>query len=288
MRLKRKKCTNLELVQCTNRSSFYRRTCTRVSWPTLLGSSKIIISTIRIKRMQFPLGTLLLRHWTIVLLMPHPWVVLAAACTFSPGICSFPVPRIENPHLFHRRGRLHFTINHAPKQRPITFWRCQFAFAFNSQPLIRANSLHFLSLFQKIALPWTPATEAGLHQETDTNNNSVVVGVGGESNTNNNNSSSSSTPAALGGTQHIPDSDGSRPTSSGGNTMPVGSVQGQNPTQGLVHWMSAVMAEHMTSSNTHHDPTVGMHYMWNGGVDVSEMFFVVHSLPLMAPNSDSI
>lgn len=55
--------------------------------------------------------------------------------------------------------------------------------------------------------------------------------------------------------------------------MPVGSVQGQNPTQGLVHWMSAVMAEHMTSSNTHHDPTVGMHYMWNGGVDVSEPFF---------------
>lgn len=52
--------------------------------------------------------------------------------------------------------------------------------------------------------------------------------------------------------------------------MPVGSVQGQNPTQGLVHWMSAVMAEHMTSStNTHHD-TMGMHYMWNGGVDVSE------------------
>jgi hypothetical protein len=49
------------------------------------------------------------------------------------------------------------------------------------------------------------------------------------------------------------------------DTMPVpGGVQGQNPTQGLVHWMSAVMAEHMTS-NTHHDPTaaVGMHYMWN-------------------------
>lgn len=51
-------------------------------------------------------------------------------------------------------------------------------------------------------------------------------------------------------------------------TMPVGGVQSQNPTQGLVHWMSAVMAEHMTS-NSHHDPTVGMHYMWNGGVDVS-------------------
>lgn len=50
--------------------------------------------------------------------------------------------------------------------------------------------------------------------------------------------------------------------------MPVGGVQSQNPTQGLVHWMSAVMAEHMTS-NSHHDPTVGMHYMWNGGVDVS-------------------
>ncbi|CAO1407646.1 unnamed protein product [Diamesa tonsa] len=51
--------------------------------------------------------------------------------------------------------------------------------------------------------------------------------------------------------------------------MPVpGGVQGQNPTQGLVHWMSAVMAEHMTS-NTHHDPSaaVGMHYMWNGSVE---------------------
>lgn len=36
---------------------------------------------------------------------------------------------------------------------------------------------------------------------------------------------------------------------------------------GLVHWMSAVMAEHMTS-NTHHDSAVGMHYMWNGAVDV--------------------
>ncbi|ALC45308.1 rn [Drosophila busckii] len=50
--------------------------------------------------------------------------------------------------------------------------------------------------------------------------------------------------------------------------MPIGSVQGQNPTQGLVHWMSAVMAEHMTGQ-THHDPStaVGMHYMWNGNVD---------------------
>lgn len=52
--------------------------------------------------------------------------------------------------------------------------------------------------------------------------------------------------------------------------MPIGGVQGQNPTQGLVHWMSAVMAEHMTGQ-THHDPSaaVGMHYMWNGNVDVS-------------------
>lgn len=51
--------------------------------------------------------------------------------------------------------------------------------------------------------------------------------------------------------------------------MPIGGVQGQNPTQGLVHWMSAVMAEHMTGQ-THHDPgAVGMHYMWNGNVDVS-------------------
>ncbi|EDX00141.2 uncharacterized protein Dyak_GE11134 [Drosophila yakuba] len=51
--------------------------------------------------------------------------------------------------------------------------------------------------------------------------------------------------------------------------MPIGGVQGQNPTQGLVHWMSAVMAEHMTGQ-THLDPgAVGMHYMWNGNVDVS-------------------
>lgn len=66
------------------------------------------------------------------------------------------------------------------------------------------------------------------------------------------------------------------PSISGSNldTMPVpGGVQGQNPTQGLVHWMSAVMAEHMTS-NTHHDPSaaVGMHYMWNGSVEVSRFY----------------
>jgi len=55
--------------------------------------------------------------------------------------------------------------------------------------------------------------------------------------------------------------------------MPIGGVQGQNPTQGLVHWMSAVMAEHMTGQ-THHDPgAVGMHYMWNGNVDVSTSDF---------------
>ncbi|XP_054725379.1 zinc finger protein rotund-like [Anastrepha obliqua] len=53
-------------------------------------------------------------------------------------------------------------------------------------------------------------------------------------------------------------------------TMPIGGVQGQNPTQGLVHWMSAVMAEHMTGQ-THHDPTaMGMHYMWNGNVDCGQ------------------
>lgn len=73
--------------------------------------------------------------------------------------------------------------------------------------------------------------------------------------------------------------------SAGGTTMPVGGVQSQNHTQGLVHWMSAVMAEHMTS-NSHHDPTVGMHYMWNGSVDVSiywfvcSFLFVVHALYL--------
>jgi hypothetical protein len=44
--------------------------------------------------------------------------------------------------------------------------------------------------------------------------------------------------------------------------------QQANSAQGLVHWMSAVMAEHMTSNpihhqHHHHDPTVQMHYMWN-------------------------
>lgn len=65
---------------------------------------------------------------------------------------------------------------------------------------------------------------------------------------------------------------------SNNNTMPIGGVQGQNPTQGLVHWMSAVMAEHMTGQ-THHDPTaVGMHYMWNGNVDVSRCTMFCSSL----------
>uniref|UniRef100_A0A1A9ZT93 Uncharacterized protein n=1 Tax=Glossina pallidipes TaxID=7398 RepID=A0A1A9ZT93_GLOPL len=71
------------------------------------------------------------------------------------------------------------------------------------------------------------------------------------------------------------DSGCSSPTSNNNNnsdTMPISGVQGQNPTQGLVHWMSAVMAEHMTGQ-THHDPTaVGMHYMWNGNVDKSHWF----------------
>lgn len=63
-------------------------------------------------------------------------------------------------------------------------------------------------------------------------------------------------------------------SNSNGTAMSIGGavqgVQGQNPTQGLVHWMSAVMAEHMTGQ-THHDPgAVGMHYMWNGNVEVSE------------------
>jgi hypothetical protein len=52
--------------------------------------------------------------------------------------------------------------------------------------------------------------------------------------------------------------------------MPGASVQqSQNPTQGLVHWMSAVMAEHMTSGTHHETAPVGMHYMWNGAVEVS-------------------
>lgn len=126
------------------------------------------------------------------------------------------------------------------------------------------KSLPFHIYLQKISLPWAPPTDPGLHQ-TDTNNNSIPEGAS-------NNISEV----------------GSRPTSSSGTeaagAMPVGSVQGQNPTQGLVHWMSAVMAEHMTSSNTHHDPTVGMHYMWNGGVDVSAPIFTcVLGLSLFIP-----
>lgn len=62
------------------------------------------------------------------------------------------------------------------------------------------------------------------------------------------------------------------PSAAIGSVTVGNGVQSQNPTQGLVHWMSAVMAEHMTS-NSHHDPAVGMHYMWNGGVDVSIIFF---------------
>lgn len=90
------------------------------------------------------------------------------------------------------------------------------------------------------------------------------------SNNNNNNPSavSGGAPGAGGVTPAAGNSPASCSPATGIGSMPVGGVQGQNPTQGLVHWMSAVMAEHMTS-NSHHDPTVGMHYMWNGGVDVS-------------------
>lgn len=55
--------------------------------------------------------------------------------------------------------------------------------------------------------------------------------------------------------------------------MPGSVQQSQNPTQGLVHWMSAVMAEHMTSGSHHDSATpVGMHYMWNGSVEVSNVY----------------
>ncbi|XP_055676687.1 zinc finger protein rotund-like isoform X3 [Lutzomyia longipalpis] len=97
---------------------------------------------------------------------------------------------------------------------------------------------------------------------------SGVPSVNSASNNNNNTPSvvSGGVPGAGGVTPAAGNSPASCSPATGIGSMPVGGVQGQNPTQGLVHWMSAVMAEHMTS-NSHHDPTVGMHYMWNGGVD---------------------
>lgn len=59
---------------------------------------------------------------------------------------------------------------------------------------------------------------------------------------------------------------GGGPGGSGGHSKCGGPASGQSQ-GGLVHWMS-VMAEHMnnvTGSN-HHD---AVHYMWNGGVEVS-------------------
>lgn len=103
------------------------------------------------------------------------------------------------------------------------------------------------------------------HSTISHHNNNNNTTSNNNNHTTNNHSSASATPVP----GVSPVTTLSSPVGLGPNaTMPVGGVQGQNPTQGLVHWMSAVMAEHMTG-NTHHDPTVGMHYMWNGGVDVS-------------------
>lgn len=104
------------------------------------------------------------------------------------------------------------------------------------------------------------------------NNNNNTTSTNHNSTANNTNNGSSN-PTSVAGEANSPAAIAaacSSAVTAGGN-MPVGGVQSQNPTQGLVHWMSAVMAEHMTS-NSHHDPTVGMHYMWNGGVDVSDFF----------------
>lgn len=117
-------------------------------------------------------------------------------------------------------------------------------------------------MFQK-SYAWTGSEPGQLN-----NNNSSTNNNNSEAHNNANNNSSS----------HSNNNPNSTPTSStttSSSGMPVpGGVQGQNPTQGLVHWMSAVMAEHMTS-NSHHDPAVGMHYMWNGAVDVSFLFFII-------------
>uniref|UniRef100_A0A336LHG9 CSON013673 protein n=1 Tax=Culicoides sonorensis TaxID=179676 RepID=A0A336LHG9_CULSO len=103
---------------------------------------------------------------------------------------------------------------------------------------------------------WTGSSESN-HPNSNNNNSNV---------TNNNNTEANNNANSL-TSNHNPNNTPSSSTTTSSSGMPVpGSVQGQNPTQGLVHWMSAVMAEHMTS-NSHHDPAVGMHYMWNGAVD---------------------
>lgn len=104
----------------------------------------------------------------------------------------------------------------------------------------------------------------------ESNVNSTNLATNNNNNSNNNNNTIEATNTTpVPGNSPVPTTASTTTCSATGlPTMPVGGVQSQNPTQGLVHWMSAVMAEHMTS-NSHHDPTVGMHYMWNGGVDVS-------------------
>lgn len=116
----------------------------------------------------------------------------------------------------------------------------------------------FVIFFLQKAYAWTGSEHGHLNNNNNnssTNNNNTEA----HNNANNPSNNPNSTPSS------------STTTSSSGMPVP-GGVQGQNPTQGLVHWMSAVMAEHMTS-NSHHDPAVGMHYMWNGAVDVSIMYF---------------
>ncbi|XP_063709430.1 zinc finger protein rotund isoform X2 [Culicoides brevitarsis] len=107
----------------------------------------------------------------------------------------------------------------------------------------------------KKSYAWTGSEQGQLNNNNNssTNNNNNNTSEAQSNANNQSNNANSSTPSS------------STTTSSSGMPVP-GGVQGQNPTQGLVHWMSAVMAEHMTS-NSHHDPAVGMHYMWNGAVD---------------------
>lgn len=126
--------------------------------------------------------------------------------------------------------------------------------------------------FQKAAVAafaWSGGDAAAGLNSLQNNNNSNNNNNNHNNNNNNTNSiQAPSTAAPVSGHSPSVSTSTACSTAALAATMPVGGVQSQNPTQGLVHWMSAVMAEHMTS-NSHHDPTVGMHYMWNGGVDVS-------------------
>lgn len=146
--------------------------------------------------------------------------------------------------------------------------------------MYKLNSPKFVFFyFQKASSYWSGESNNINNNSSSENNNNNTNVSNNNSNTNQNNGSQGT---ATGSPSSVTSPISTTNSSGGIPAMPVpGGVQGQNPTQGLVHWMSAVMAEHMTS-NSHHDPAVGMHYMWNGAVDVSTSFFPFFLLLLLS------